>query len=159
MHNSENLEISVNRKDELINHLVSFASTDTLLFLPQDKSVVSAVQTLNDAINTVYVLSYGIEVLSQNVRQSERIKQYLEKLSCDDVFFIYQISKELHSVLLAVLLKNKLLTLQQVFDLAFYEELCQQKVWGKTEEIVKRQTDIWDKLTGLCKQYDKRSVS
>ena len=159
MDNKRNFELSDNKKDELIDQLVSFVMTDTLLFLPQDETVISAVQILNDDLNTVYILSHGIEVLPQNVQQGKKVKQYLEKLSCDDVAFIYQIGKELRSVLLAILLKNKLLNLQQVFDLAFYEELCQQKDWGKTEEIVKRQNDIWKKLTELCEQYDKRSIS
>lgn len=159
MDNKSRFTLSDVKKGELVNQLVSFVMTDTLLFLPQDETVISAVQILNDDLNTVYILSHGIEVLPQNVQQGKKVKQYLEKLSCDDVAFIYQIGKELRSVLLAILLKNKLLNLQQVFDLAFYEEICQQKDWGKTEEIVKRQKDIWEKLTELCEQYDKRSVS
>lgn len=159
MDNKSRFTLSDVKKGELIDQLVSFVMTDTLLFLPNDKTVISALQSLNDVLNTVYVLSQGIEVLPQNVQQNNRVKQYLEKLSSDDVAFIYQIGKELRSVLLAILLRNKILNLRQVFDLAFYEELCQQKDWGKTEEIVKRQKDIWEKLTGLCEQYDKRSVS
>lgn len=159
MHNKDIFDISVWQKDELISQLVSFASTDTLLFLPQDETVMSAVQTLNSDLNTMYVLSHGIEVLPQNVQQGIKVKQYLKKLPCADVAFIYLVGKELRSVLLAILLANKSLNLKQVFDLAFYEELCQQKNWGKTEEIVKRQQNIWEKLIGLCEQYDKRSVS
>ena len=159
MDNKGRFTLSDVKKDELVNQLVSFASTDTLLFLPNDKAVISALQSLNDVLNTVYVLSQGIEVLPQNVQQNNRVKQYLEKLSSDDVVFVYQVGKQLRSVLLAILLRNKILNLRQVFDLAFYEELCQQKDWGKTEEIVKRQNDIWEKLTELCEQYDKRSIS
>jgi len=159
MDNKSRFTLSDVKKDELINQLVSFALTDTLLFLPNDKTVISALQSLNDVLNTVYVLSQGIEVLPQNVQQNNRVKQYLEKLSSDDVVFVYQVGKQLRSVLLAILLRNKILNLRQVFDLAFYEELCQQKDWGKTEEIVKRQNDIWEKLTELCEQYDKRSIS
>ena len=160
MDNKICFNISDEQKDELIKQLVSFVPTDTLLFLPvADEKVQKTLQTVNTFFNTEYVLSCGIEVLPQNVKQGEKVEQYLKSISGADIAFIYLAGKELRSVLLAVLLGTKKLKLQQAFDLAFYEELYQQRDWGKTEEIVKRQQNIFEKLVRLCEQYDKRSVS
>lgn len=160
MDNKICFDISDEQKDELIKQLVSFVPTDTLLFLPlKDERIKKTLLVLNMLLNTAYEMSYGIDVLSQNVKQGDKIKQYLDSLCCADVAFIYQAGEELRSVLLAVLLRARKLSLQEVFDLAFYEELCQQQNWGKTEEIVKRQQNIFDRLVRLCEQYDKRSVS
>ena len=160
MDNKICFNVSDEQKDELIKQLASFVPTDTLLFLPSvDEKVQKTLHTVNAFLNTEYVVSCGIEVLPENVKQGGRVERYLKSISGADVAFIYLAGKELRSVLLAVLLREKKLDLQQVFDLAFYEELCQQRYWGKTEEIVKRQQNVFEKLVRLCEQYDKRSVS
>lgn len=159
MQNSSELQITESQKNELINQLVSFALTDTLLFLPPNIQATKALKAINGYLSTEYIPCRDFNIPHQNTRQSAKLEKYLHTLKRQDIAFIYQIGKDLHSVLLSILLAEHLLEKQQAFELAFYEELLQQETWGKTEEIIKKHQTILQHLEYLDKQYGKRSIS
>lgn len=152
-------EITKEQQNELINQLVSFASTDTLLFLPSDHKITTILNLVNTCISAEYRLCKGIDVPKQNLQQEKVLKKYLQTQNEKNITFIYQAGKELHSVLLAILLSQRLLDYKQAFELAFYEELNQQKIWGKPNETIERQQTILQKLEQLDKEYGQRSIS
>ena len=151
-------------KQELVSLLVPFAATDTLLYLSDvsnvkmQKEVGDAIKSANEIMGTKFVPVLGVEVCRQNIEQQEIVRQYLEKT--DDYRFavVYLTAIELRSVLAGVLLANRALSADDVFRLAFAEELAQQERWGKDEEIKKRQQDIKQRIIELEKVCHERSL-
>lgn len=151
-------------KQELVSLLVPFAATDTLLYLSDvsnektQKEVDDAIKSANGIMGTKFVPVLGLEVCRQNIEQQEIVWQYLEKT--DDYRFavVYLAATELRSVLAGVLLANRVLSADDVFQLAFAEELAQQERWGKDEEIKKRQQAIKQKIIELEKVCHERSL-
>ena len=151
-------------KRELVSLLVPFAATDTLLYLSDvsnektQKEVDDAIKSANEIMGTKFVPVLGLEVCRQNIEQQEIVRRYLEKT--DDYRFavVYLAATELRSVLAGVLLANRVLSADDVFQLAFAEELAQQERWGKDEEIKKRQQDIKQRIIELEKVCHERSL-
>lgn len=151
-------------KQELVSLLVPFAATDTLLYLSDvlnektQKEVDDAIKSVNEIMGTKFVPVLGLEVCRQNIEQQEIVRQYLEKT--DDYRFavVYLAATELRSVLAGVLLANRVLSADDVFQLAFAEELAQQERWGKDEETKKRQQAIKQKIIELEKVCNERSL-
>lgn len=151
-------------KRELVSLLVPFAATDTLLYLSDvsnektQKEVDDAIKSTNEIMGTKFVPVLGLEVCRQNIEQQEIVRRYLEKT--DDYRFavVYLAATELRSVLAGVLLANRVLSADDVFQLAFAEELAQQERWGKDEEIKKRQQDIKQRIIELEKVCHERSL-
>ena len=151
-------------KHELVSLLVPFAATDTLLYLSDvlnektQKEVDDAIKSANEIMGTKFVPVLGVEVCRQNIEQQEIVRQYLEKT--DDYRFavVYLTATELRSVLAGVLLANRALSADDVFWLAFAEELAQQERWGKDEETKKRQQAIKQKIIELEKVCNERSL-
>lgn len=151
-------------KQELVSLLVPFAATDTLLYLSgvlnekMQKEVDDAIKSANEIMGTKFVPVLGLEVCRQNIEQQEIVRRYLEKT--DDYRFavVYLAATELRSVLAGVLLANRVLSADDVFQLTFVEELAQQERWGKDEEIKKRQQDIKQRIIELEKVCHERSL-
>lgn len=151
-------------KQELVSLLVPFAATDTLLYLSgvlnekMQKEVDDAIKSANEIMGTKFVPVLGLEVCRQNIEQQEIVRRYLEKT--DDYRFavVYLAATELRSVLAGVLLANRVLSADDVFQLTFAEELAQQERWGKDEEIKKRQQDIKQRIIELEKVCHERSL-
>lgn len=151
-------------KQELVSLLVPFAATDTLLYLSDvsnektQKEVGDAIKSANEIMGTKFVPVLGVEVCRQNIEQQEIVRRYLEKT--DDYRFavVYLAATELRSFLAGVLLANRALSADDVFRLAFAEELAQQERWGKDEEIKKRQQAIKQRIIELEKVCNERSL-
>ncbi len=151
-------------KHELVSLLVPFAATDTLLYLSDvlnekiQKEVDDAIKSANEIMGTKFVPVLGLEVCRQNIEQQEIVRRYLEKT--DDYRFavVYLAATELRSVLAGVLLANRALSADDVFQLTFAEELAQQERWGKDEEIKKRQQAIKQRIIELEKVCNERSL-
>ena len=137
-------------KQELVSLLVPFAATDTLLYLSDvsnektQKEVGDAIKSANEIMGTKFVPVLGL--------------RYLEKT--DDYRFavVYLAATELRSFLAGVLLANRALSADDVFQLTFAEELAQQERWGKDEEIKKRQQAIKQRIIELEKVCNERSL-
>jgi len=149
MLNNTFLDISDEKRGELIKQLVSFVPTDTLLFLPDTEEVNNALSQINSLLNTAYKRANGLKIPSCNLEQKAKLLEYFGGASSREVAFVFLAGKELSSVLLAILLNEKVFDIEQVFALSFYEELCQQKEWGVTDEIAKRHAQIMERLKEL----------
>ncbi|MBR1374418.1 hypothetical protein IJ556_08235 [bacterium] len=134
------------QESELIDRLVSFVSTDTILFLPDSAEARKAVAIVNRILRTKFVISEGIEVLEGNSLQSSQVKKYLEQVSFDKLALVYLTAMELRSVLLGILFAEKGIGIEDAFACAFYEELSQQHCWGCLPEILQKQQSIKNRL-------------
>jgi len=146
------------QKSELIERLVSFVLTDTILYLPNEASVDDKIRQVNLLLKTKFVRVGGVDVPLENVSQQQFVRQYLSECAAEKVAFIYLAATEIRSVLLAVLWAEKKLNAKEVFKCAFFEEIEEQKQWGEVEEIKERNELIKDKLNDLEKWRDERSL-
>lgn len=139
-------ELSKIQESELVNRLVSFASTDTILFLPDSAEARKAVTIANQILQTKFVISEGIEVLGVNSLQDNQVKQYLEHVSFNKLALVYLTATELRSVLLGILFAEGKVSIESAFACAFYEELSQQHCWGCLPEMLQKQQGIKNRL-------------
>lgn len=143
------------QKDELVCKLGSFVMCDSLLFVsketPDDwrERIEKAVAEANAVFKTSFVITDKLEVPCSNLEQKKAFLRYFETCCDDKAAYIYLVATELRSVLAAVLAVERKISLAEAFELAFYEEICQQKKWGLTEEAESRQREIKNKLQEL----------
>lgn len=147
------------QRDELIGRLISFVAGDTILFLPKDSGCDEKIDLVNQILGSRFVGADGIDVLSENLLQEEKLKAYLNACSVEKQAFIYLAATELRSVLSAVLMAEKKVSLEDVFNLAFYEEISQQKKWGIMPEVEERHQVIKSQLKALERWFNERSIS
>mgnify|MGYP002856352471 CR=1 FL=1 len=152
-------EIVQTKRDELIDKLVSFVSCDTILFLPENADCCLWVKEANHLLGTDFVMSDGLKVSEFNINQMEKIRAYLLKCSILKETWIYLTATELRSVLLAILVAEKRIGVEDAFSMAFYEELTQQNKWGTLSEIEQRHREIKKRLQNLEQWADERSLS
>lgn len=156
---------TINKRQEMLNSLVSYVLADTILFVPskfvdEDVSIKikKAVNLVNGIINTNFTISDDLNISKNNEKQSILLKEYLAKISFEKFIVIYLMSMELRSVLLSVLVVEKKYNIDEVFNLAFYEELFQQKHWGILDETLKKQNLIKEKLKEMEAFINERSL-
>lgn len=147
------------KRDELIKRLVSFVCYDTLLYLGEDKVALAKIPEVNKILCTNFVCSKGINVADENIKQQDNVLNYLQGCSLEKNLFIYLAATEVRSVLLAILFVEKKISAEDVFSLAFAEELGQQKEWGKTTEVCLRHQQVIDRLKELEQVLNERSLS
>lgn len=147
------------QKNELIEKLVSFVLTDTILYLPEDESICTKLEQVNSLLGTNFALVKGIDVPAENVAQQKKVEKYLLECSAAKTAFVYLMATEIRSVLLAILWMEEKININEVFECAFFEELQEQKQWGEIEEIKERNKLIKSKLNDLEKWRYERSLS
>lgn len=151
-------EISANRLN-LTQALLCFVETDTLLFLPEDKVVEEALNCSNQVLHTSFELAFGLDVPTVNLAQRQSVLSYLDMLPIKKFMSVYLLATELRSVLLAVLYVEKKLSVDEIFRLAFYEELLQQKQWGCLEENISFHNKVKQKLEEIENYLDHEDLS
>jgi len=162
MPNNKFDEISVlyqKQRDELISKLVSFVAGDTILFLPKASGCDEKVKSANEILGSRFERTDGIAVLPENLLYGDNIKAYMDSCSVKKQTFIYLVATELRSVLSGVLMAEKKISLEEAFNLAFYEELGQQKKWGIMPEAEEKHQAVKTQLQALEQWFDERSVS
>lgn len=153
-------EIEQNRV-RLTDTLIAFVKTDTVLFA-FDKQCADyfllVVKTANKILNTVFVISTGFEIAESNLKQDNNVRAYLEKLPIWKFALLYLAAVQGRSVLSGVLFVEGELNADEFFEVAFYEELCQQEKWGRTAETKERYKLIKAELSELEQLRDEKSL-
>lgn len=160
------IDLVVDKREDLLDVLLSFVLTDTLLFLPEGpvissqdrKELRSSLALVNKRLHSFYVATTGLDVLPINKFQESRLKAYLQGVSDEKFAFIYLAAVEVRSVLLAILFVEGLLDTDKIFRLAFFEELCQQEKWGKDDRTICRHNEILARLKKLECAKNERSI-
>ena len=89
----------------------------------------------------------------------QQVQRYLNMLSSERVRLIYMMATEVRSVLSAILWEAKKISIQEVFEWAYFEELEEQKKWGETEENRVNNQLVVEKLNQMEDLRNERSLS
>lgn len=150
-------------KDEIIDKLIGFSGTDVLLFW-------SGNEELKKKQNEQWspILSWIKEYFNMNFQktetltpppENEKYRHYfidlLHKMSIKDLTSFYLAAVRMKSPLLALALVKKKIDASEAFNLAYLEELHQNKIWGEEEEAVKRRQPIQKELREIEKYMKK----
>ena len=145
-------------RDEIIERMVNFSLTDTLLFRsPEAAELIEEERKIWDPIvewakqsmEANYVTSESLEVPIENNASLPRLQVFLEGLSNKELAAFYEASRITKSVLLAAALVRKRLTAEDAFRAAFLEEIWQADKWGHDEEADKRRDVIRQELADV----------
>ena len=134
------------QKSELINRLVSFVCHDTILYLPENQTAKKYLVSANAFLGTHFQMCDTFATDDVNVLQKDKIDVYLNKLNTSNLVGLYLVATELRSVLLAILLKEKEISIEEAFACSFAEELTEQKKWGTLDEIKQRHLEVIEHL-------------
>ena len=140
-------------RDEIIERMVNFSLTDTLLFRnPEERQVWDPiVEWAKKNMDADFKTSESLEVPMENNASLPRLQVFLEKLSDKELAAFYQTGKITKSVLLAAALVKKQITADEAFRAAFLEEIWQADKWGHDAEADQRREVIRQELIDVEK--------
>lgn len=158
------LEIEKHR-DEVIEKLVQFSMTDTLMFWGNEKDLIEEQEqawtpilkwcekTLSTHIETTNTLN----VPETTIESGYRVKNFLYSLSSQELTVFYKSALLMKSVMLAMAFTKKFITAEQAFKAAYLEEIWQNQSWGTTEETEKQREALKTELYELAEFLDENS--
>lgn len=147
-------------RDEIIERMVNFSLTDTLLFRNPDAAELieeerkiwdPIVCWARESMETEFKTSESLEVPFENNASLPRLQVFLESLSDKELAAFYEVSKITKSVLLAAALVKKQVSAEDAFKAAFLEEIWQADKWGHDEEADLRRETIKQELVAVEK--------
>ncbi len=144
-------EITQNRQS-LTKALLSFVQTDTILFAFNEEcrqKFTPFVAKANIILNSTFTITKTLDIPTANQKQNGKLLPYFEQLSCQKFATLYLTATETRSVLLSILFTENVININTLLQTAFFEELYQQNLWGKTDETEKKYTLIKEKLTEI----------
>ena len=140
----------VEKREYFEQKILEFLLCDTMLFCSENeeinslygKQISKVIDDFNKMLGVDYKLSRGFDVDDGNKTHQDVVGKYLSQTKGDFLSCIYMIATELRSVMLAVLLMNKKISVDESVELAFYEENFQQKQWGNIQELADKNNQI-----------------
>ena len=146
-----------NSREDIINRLVQFVTTDTLLFWsPKDE-----LKAEQKNVWEPYLRWFGrktgaslnptesINVDDKNTSSLEKLKQYLLTLRTEELAALYFASTELNSVILGLYFALENIDIQKIITAAFLEEKFQAIRWGENLPAEEKYREIADRLSDL----------
>lgn len=140
-------------RQETIEMLTRFLATDVILFwsdertlfLKQEKQWGNILNLLREkyAFNLKYTTSLRIP---DNDADKEKFSLLLNNMSDIELTVCFLASTNMKSVLLGLLLAQKILSADAAFDAAFLEEKYQNVYWGEDSQAKKKRDDIHKEL-------------
>lgn len=149
-------EIGAYRED-IINKLVQFAPTDSLLFWGQEDDLVKHQELLwspilswaNQEINAKYITTRNLDVPEQDEYSLCNMRCFIENLSDKELAAFYLAAVNMKSELLAAALVKGHINAKQAFDAAYLEELWQSKHWGKEYSSEQKRQGLQQELCDI----------
>lgn len=146
-------EIAEN-KDEIADKLAGLSLTDVLLFLcPNDKIRKRQVQKwlpvlrwLNKKFNLEMEKTESLLPPDSNEKNLQVFKKILEEMPIKKFTAFYFTALKLKSPLLALAYVEGKISMDEAFNLAFLEELCQNEEWGVDTEAAENRAQIRKEL-------------
>ncbi len=143
-----------NRREDVIDKLLQFASTDSLLFWGNNEELVKKQEQLwrpvlswaNEEINAKYVTTKGLDVPEQDEYSINNLKNFMENLSDKELAAFYLAAVNMKSELLAAALVKGHINAEQAFNAANLEELWQAEHWGKESASEQKRQDLKKEL-------------
>lgn len=144
-------------KDDVINKLIDYVRTDTLLFWSpnnelksmQEKVWLPYLSWFKQKTLTDFKPSEGLDILPSNISSSEKIKYYLQNLSDIKLACLYFSTLELRSLILGLAFVEKFAPANDIIRAAFLEEKFQESKWGENNLLEYNLKAISDNLSLL----------
>ncbi len=145
-------------RDEIIERMVNFSLTDTLLFRSPDAAELieeerkiwdPIVDWAKECMEADYVPSESLEIPLENNASLPVCRCFWKVCRIRSWRLFYEASRITKSVLLAAALIRKRLTAEEAFKAAFLEEIWQADKWGHDEEADKRREVIRQELADV----------
>ena len=142
-------------RSEIIERMVNFSLTDTLLFRSPDavelieeerKVWDPIVDWAKEKMATDFKTSESLEVPVENNASLPRLQVFLESLSDKELVAFYEVSKITKSVLLAAAFVKRKVNAEDTFKAAFLEEIWQADKWGHDKHADERRDVIMQEL-------------
>lgn len=135
-------------RDEIIDRLVKFSTTDMLLFWGNEKTLIERqnkiwnpiIKWVNDSMACHFKATHGLDV-AENEEDGARVRHFLKSLSGKELAAFYAAALATRSVLLASALVRGKINAEQAFEAAYLEELWQAENWGSVEEAEKSRAE------------------
>ncbi len=142
------------RREDVIEKLVQFAPTDSLLFWGNNDELIKKQEQLwnpilswaNREINAKYITTRDLNVPEQDPYSLNNLKNFMENLSDKELAAFYLASINMKSELLAAALVKGHISAEQAFDAANLEELWQSEHWGKESVSEQKRQDLKQEL-------------
>ncbi|MFI3242450.1 MAG: ATP12 family protein [Alphaproteobacteria bacterium] len=139
-------EISQNR-EVIIEKLLQFSLTDTLMFWGNEKDLIELQQQkwqpiltwAEKQLNLEIKRTQNLDVPEENKEAGYRIKNFLLSLDDKELTAFYKSALLMKSILLAMAFVKKEISAEQAFEAALLEERWQNKIWGTTDEAEENQ--------------------
>lgn len=142
-------------REEIIERMVNFSLTDTLLFRNPDAAELieeerkvwdPIVEWAKEKMAVDFKASESLEVPVENNASLPRLQVFLDSLSDKELVVFYEVSKITKSVLLAAAFVKRKVNAEDAFKAAFLEEIWQADKWGHDEQADKRRETIKQEL-------------
>ena len=162
MFSSELIQEMEQNRVRLTGTLILYVKTDTVLFAFNEeckKCFMPILTAANKVLNTVFILTQGLDVADVNFKQDDNVREYLNRLSIQQFALVCLTAVEIRSVLLAILFAAGMIGYEKVWEIAFYEELWQQRKWGQTAEAQEKNNNIREMLAKLELLRDGKGLS
>lgn len=142
-------EIAEN-KAEIADKLAGFSLTDVLLFLcPNDKirkvqvqKWLPVLQWLKEKFNLEMEKTESLLPPDSNEKNLLVFKNIMEEMPIKKFTAFYFVALKLKSPLLALAYVEGKISIDEAFNLAFLEELCQNEEWGVDAEAAENREQI-----------------
>lgn len=142
-------------REEIIERMVNFSLTDTLLFrnpdavelIEEERKVWDPiVEWAKEKMQAKFQTTESLEVPVENNASLPRLQVFLESLSDKELVAFYEVSKITKSVLLAAAFVKGKVNADEAFRAAFLEEIWQADKWGHEVLADKRRDEIKQEL-------------
>ena len=138
------------RREDVIDRLLQFAPTDSLLFWGNNAGLAEKQERLwtpilswaNKEFHTRYATTDGLDVPEQEDGSFSQLRSFMENLSDKELAAFYLASVNMKSELLAAALVKGHISAEQAFDAANLEELWQTEHWGKESVSEERRQSL-----------------
>lgn len=144
-------------REDVIDKLVQFAPTDSLLFWGNNDELIKKQEQLwnpilswaNREINTKYITTKDLNVPEQDPYSLNNMKNFISNLSDKELAAFYLASLNMKSELLAAALVKGHISAEQAFDAANLEELWQAEHWSKEDASEQKRQSLKQELCDI----------
>lgn len=146
-------------RNEIINNLINFSKTDSLLFWDTDENIAKKqeqvwgpiMQWVGEMLHAQYVTTNNLDVPMQKANTLNNFKMFLENMSDKELAAFYLAALNMRSGILAAALVKGKINAKQAFEASALEELVQSEHWGKDKLAEERRKSMLDELKEIEK--------
>ncbi len=140
-------------KEEIIEKLVQFSLTDTLVFWGVEKDLIALqektwgpiLKWANDSLSINIKKTQSLDVPT-NQESGHRLKDFMNSLSIKELTAFYKSALLMKSVLLAMAFVKKQINAKQACKAALLEEEWQNSIWGATDTVLECREEFLQQL-------------